>query len=292
LLYLKFSAPGHFYSTIPSYSELLAREERLFSRQKQAIVGIDLCDRRMLDYLDRFAQFYSEFSFPETATDEYRFFLSNSCYSRGDAVVLYSMMRELKPNRIIEIGSGYSTCLVLDVMERYLEHSVDYVCVEPFPNRMLSMIRRGDRERFRLISEPVQEVDLELFSSLKPNDILFIDSTHVSKCNSDVNALFFRILPVLPGGVYVHFHDIFYPFEYPRKWLLEIGASWNELYVLRAFLQYNSEFSVEFFCDYMGLFHREKLSETVPVFLKGPGGSIWLRRRERESGDFASGGGG
>ena len=90
-------------------------------------------------------------------------------------------------------------------------------------------------KRHRLVNVKLQDVDLKEFDKLKSGDVLFIDSTHVSKIGSDVNYLFFEILPRLHRGVYIHIHDIFYPFEYPKDWIDE-GRAWNENYILRAFL--------------------------------------------------------
>lgn len=120
--------------------------------------------------------------------------------------------------------------------------------------------------------------DRREFAALEANDILFIDSTHVAKINSDVNAAFFDILPQLAPGVCVHFHDIFYPFEYPRAWVYE-GRNWNEAYLLRAFLLFNTAFAVRWFTTFLTMFHRERFAADMPAVLLNPGGSIWLQRR-------------
>jgi hypothetical protein len=123
----------------------------------------------------------------------------------------------------------------------------------------------------------VQEVGLEKFKALRENDILFIDSSHVSKINSDVNYIFFTILPQLHPGVYIHFHDIFYPFEYPKEWIYE-GRAWNEIYLLRAFLQHNAVFKIVFFNTFLEYFHAKRFQEDMPLCLKNPGGSVWLKK--------------
>jgi hypothetical protein len=120
-------------------------------------------------------------------------------------------------------------------------------------------------------------VDPSVFAALGPGDILFIDSTHVCKPGSDVEFLFSRVLPALAAGVYVHVHDIFYPFEYPKEWVEE-GRAWNEAYLLAAFLQYNRAFRVEFWGQYLQHFHRERFAADLPLYLRDPGGSIWLRK--------------
>ena len=111
----------------------------------------------------------------------------------------------------------------------------------------------------------------------RENDVLFIDSTHVSKVGSDVNYIFFEILPRLRSGVHIHFHDIFYPFEYPKEWVYE-GRNWNEIYMLRAFLQYNSDFQITYFQHMMTQRHRAFFQERMPLSVKNLGGNIWLKR--------------
>jgi hypothetical protein len=100
----------------------------------------------------------------------------------------------------------------------------------------------------------------------------------VSKIGSDVNHLFFEVLPRLARGVYVNFHDVFHPFEYPRSWIYE-GRAWSEAYLLRSFLTFNHEFEVVLFNTFLETFHEPWFREHMPLCLENPGGSIWLRRR-------------
>ena len=120
-----------------------------------------------------------------------------------------------------------------------------------------------------------------MVDQLAANDILFIDSSHVSKAGSDVNHILFELLPRLAPGVFVHFHDVLYPFEYPREWF-ELGISWNEPYILRAFLQYNTQFPIRFWNDFMMKFHAEAIQKLMPLCADPPafgvGGSLWLQR--------------
>ena len=143
----------------------------------------------------------------------------------------------------------------------------------------LSLIRKGDQENFQLVSQRLQTVRLELFSDLGPGDILFIDSTHVAKFSSDVNYLFFEILPSIRAGVYIHFHDIFFPFEYPDEWLIE-GRAWNEAYIMRAFLQYNDIFRIVLFPTFLARFHRDSYFAAMPLCAKNIGGCIWLKKEK------------
>jgi hypothetical protein len=98
------------------------------------------------------------------------------------------------------------------------------------------------------------------------------------KTASDVCYELFDILPHLAEGVLIHFHDMFWPFEYPASWVLDENRSWNELYGLRAFLMYNQEFEIIFFNDYFLRFEHDMIQEAYPTFLKNPGGSLWLRK--------------
>jgi hypothetical protein len=104
-----------------------------------------------------------------------------------------------------------------------------------------------------------------------------IDSSHVVKCGSDVNFLLSDVLPSLQPGVWVHFHDIFWPFEYPMDWLLE-GRAWNEAYMVRSFLQYNSRFQIRLFNSFLGARHQDELARLFPLGVKDTGGSLWLQK--------------
>jgi hypothetical protein len=99
----------------------------------------------------------------------------------------------------------------------------------------------------------------------------------VSRLGSDVNHELFEVLPTLQRGVHVHFHDIFFPFEYPLEWSEE-GRAWNEAYLLRAFLEYNDAFEIVLFNDLVGRCFRGLLERDFPLWLRNPGGSLWLRK--------------
>ena len=104
-----------------------------------------------------------------------------------------------------------------------------------------------------------------------------MDSSHVSKLGSDVNKIFFQILPMLEGGVFVHFHDIFWPFEYPKDWVRD-GFAWNEAYLLRAFLQYNESFEVVLFSSFLHTAYRSWIEEHMPRYWEHPGANLWIRK--------------
>ena len=191
------------------------------------------------------------------------------------------MLRILNPNRLIEIGSGYSSAVTLDTNEYYLENKLHISFIEPHPERLNMLLKSEDN--IELHVKELQDISLDFFKQLSEGDILFIDSSHVSKVGSDVNYLLFEILPQLNKVVYIHFHDIFYPFEYPKDWIINKGFIWNELYILRAFLQNNPNYSIQFFQDmllykYSDIFMKN-WPTNIPVYSSLPyGASIWLKK--------------
>src|SRR5690606_22964232 len=115
------------------------------------------------------------------------------------------------------------------------------------------------------------------FDRLEADDILFIDSTHVAKTGSDVNYILFEILPRLKSGVLIHFHDVFYPFEYPRDWVFA-GRNWNEDYLLRAFLMYNPAFEIILFSHYLHKHHPDAFA-AIPLCYNNRGGNLWIVKK-------------
>lgn len=270
--------PGHFYSPIPDRGFIASSAATLFPPEwPRALPGIDLNEGRQLELIEAFKAFRDECPFkPEGQDPSLRGVFSNTMYCGTEGALLYFMMRYLRPKRIVEVGCGYSTGFGFDTNERFLDGKVQYTLIEPYTERLRQQVRPGDLEKVELLETPVQAVPKAVFERLEANDILFIDSTHVSKVGSDVNFLLFEVLPLLKKGVFVHVHDIFYPFEYPKDWFAQ-GYFWNEAYLLRAFLQFNGAFSIAFFHDYLLKVHRERLLEALPVLSWGQ--NIWLEKR-------------
>jgi len=232
---------------------------------------------KQLALLEEIKRYYRDLSFPVHKSHGRRYFYENPMYGYSDAIFLYGMIRHAVPKRIVEVGSGHSSCAMLDTIDLHLDRQVEATFIEPYPDRLLSLLRSEDLGRVKILTERVQDVGLDPFLALDRNDILFIDSSHAMKIGSDVNYLLGEILPRLRLGVYVHFHDIFYPFEYPKEWVSE-GRAWNEAYALRAFLAFNEAFEIVLFNTYLERFHREMFERDMPLCLLNEGGSIWLRR--------------
>ncbi|MBK8266821.1 MAG: class I SAM-dependent methyltransferase [Planctomycetes bacterium] len=131
----------------------------------------------------------------------------------------------------------------------------------------------------RFIAKPVQEIELSLFESLRENDVLFIDTTHVSKIGSDVNHLYFNVLPRLAPGVMIHIHDIFLPGEYPRDWIKNNRYFWNEQYLVHALLLFTSQFEILLANTFLRERHPGEFARAFPALPRQNGGSLWLRVR-------------
>ena len=268
--------PGAFHSPYPSAKDV-ARATNAWESPPAQLPGIALDPQRQLDLLGELAQFGNGDQFPTKPDPEWRFHHRNLSFSGGDAEVLQAMIRYLQPQRIVAIGSGFGAAAVLDTVDRRLSHEVQCTLVDPNARELQKPLRPSDAERITLMPAHLQEVDETLFDELGPNDILFIDSSHVSKVGSDVNGLLFNVLPRLAPGVYVHFHDVFYPFEYPPAWILYHRRAWTETYLLRAFLQFNDAFEIVLFSDYLATFHQEAAQRSFPSMLTSRPGSLWLR---------------
>jgi methyltransferase family protein len=277
--------PGHFYSPIPALADIRRNEHRVFAASSREIPGIDLNESGQLGLFEELAPFYGEQPFSENRREGARYFFQNPAFSHCDAIVLYCMLRHARPRRVIEVGSGFSSCALLDTNERFFNHSIACTFIEPYPQLLTSLVKDGDHARMTLMARNLQDVDPRIFEELSPNDILFVDSSHVSKTDSDVNYVFFEILPRLRSGVYIHFHDIFYPFEYPKEWVYQ-GRAWNEAYILRSFLQYNTRFEIQFFNSFLERFHTDLIARAMPLCLRysthsmvqTSAQSLWLKK--------------
>lgn len=265
---------GHYYSPIPSNEDVLAYVK---SRKppNSELLGINLNKKGQYALLSEYVHFYKDIPFSEQKTSSCRYYYKNSMFGYSDAIFLYSFLRKHKPKRIIEVGSGFSSAVMLDTIDSCFSEKPEITFIEPDPERLISLFRERDKAQVRLIGRKVQDVSPDVLLALKSGDFLFIDSSHVMKCGSDLQFLMFEILPRLQSGVFVHFHDIFYPFDYLSEFLMD-GLYWNESYFLRAFLSYNSEWSIRFFNSYVHFMFGELTKEKMPLCAKDHGGSLYI----------------
>jgi hypothetical protein len=237
---------GHFYSPIVSVDDIKKRESEIWNNaSNDSITWIDLRTEEQIKLIESFTPFYKEIPF--------------------------------KPERIIEVGSGYSSAVMLDTNELFFDNNIDLTFIEPNPEILFSLMKDADKKSTALIQSNVQSITLDNFEKLQKGDILFIDSTHVVKTGSDVNYILFEILPSLQSGVIIQFHDVFYPFEYPKSWVYK-GYNWNEAYFLKAFLMYNDKYEIKLFSEYIHKHHKEAFMD-MPLCYENTGGNLWLEKK-------------
>lgn len=270
---------GHFYSPVVDPSDIRARQAELWPK-RDSVAGIDFNRDSHLDLLSRaFPKHLPAFDYPRAAVDALDtqgrqwYFLDNDQFSNLDAASLFVMMCEIRPKRVVEVGSGFSSLLMADVRRRFLESETVIQCIEPYPREFL----RDPHYGLELIESKVQDIPLHLFESLKHGDVLFIDSSHVSKTGSDVNYLMLDVLPHLATGVYVHIHDIFLPNDYPFQWVVEQNRSWNEQYLVQAYLMFNARVRIVFGSSYANSVLVEETAKALGPQLPPFGGSLWLQ---------------
>jgi hypothetical protein len=267
--------PGHFYSTIPNPDDYEADLPALLNKTDPGLPGIDLNPEGQRQFLEKALPYYSEAPFPYLKSDKLNYYYNNIYFVSPDAMSLYLILRSYKPKRVIEVGCGFSSAVIIDTNRLFFRENIQCTFIDPFPDRLRWFLSESDSSNYSIVEKKVQEVPFEVFDQLEENDFLLIDSSHVSKLGSDVNYLFFNILPRLKKGVVVHVHDVMYPFEYPIAWVEE-KRFWNEAYLLRSFLTHNDAYEVVLFNSYMTIHHKPWLKQNMPILGNAEGGSIYM----------------
>lgn len=264
--------PNHFYSEIPDVRSL--RAQTLW-REPFSMVGVRGADP---DAQLRFArEVCSPFSRDLAAHPEgdpagvyARAIRSNGeiGYGPTEAEFLYCFVRRFKPRRVVQVGCGVSTALVLLAAGDEPGYAPELTCVEPFPTEFLR--REASAGRITLRHEPAQATPPEVFAALADGDLLFVDSTHTVKPGSEVPRLMLEAMPRLAPGVFVHFHDIFFPYDYPPDALGSQIFFWRESLLLHAFLAMNPGFEL---CASLSMLHHARagaLRELLPNYRPAP----------------------
>jgi hypothetical protein len=267
-----WAPPGHFYSPISNAADRRRAIQRTHATEA---AGVDLRADEQRCLARELAPMWRDI--PGQPRSDWRYRPDNILFPLSDAVVYASMLRHIRPARVVEVGSGYTSVLALDVSERWLDGQVELTCIEPYPKRLTTLLRAGDDSRLRLVREQLQSVPPDVFSQLSSGDVLFIDSTHVARPGSDVIRLLLDVLPRLPAGVHVHVHDVFWPFEYPAEWHEE-ARGFNEIYLLHAFLAFNTQWRVELFADWVWMDCADLVAEYRPDARQPRPSSLWLSR--------------
>ena len=257
--------PIHYYEPLPDFRSITTEQ----LNRRRTYPGIDFKWDEQLTLVNDLARYSDELR-------ELQFDFDNVFFNGFDAAVYYSLIRHLQPQRIVEIGGGYSTQMAVRALAR--NGTGKLTCIEPYPEERLN----GAKLDIELITKRVEEIDIDFFSGLKANDILFIDSSHTVKFGSDVCYEFLEVLPILKPGVWIHVHDIFFPHDYPEEWLIKRRQAWNEQYLLEAFLSFNSRFSIQLANYWICLDHLDEAARLWPRALSPNYGacSLWMKRAE------------
>ncbi len=148
-------------------------------------------------------------------------------FPRADGAAAYTLVRHLRPARIVEVGSGHSTRFLMRAVVDE-DFSCAFTAIDPAPRAAI------DALPLTLERKPLQQAGVAPFAALKSGDVLFIDSSHILMPGTDVDLLFNRVLPRLPAGVFVHIHDILLPDDYPESWA---WRGYNEQLAVATLLQ-------------------------------------------------------
>jgi len=265
----------HYYSPFPDIDALPGS---IWSEPAE-MPGVDLRIDAAVSLLQRDLQRYlDEFRPPQKQERPGQFHLDNGSYGSVDAEILYAMVRHAKPKRLFELGSGASShviaaaALVNASEGRPLEHEV----FDPYPFTASPL---GAASGPTVRAMRAEDIDAAEMQRLGPGDILFVDTTHTVKTGGDVTHIFLQLIPRLARGTWVHVHDIFLPYEYPRRWVTELRLAWAEQYLLQAFLAFNPAFQVVLPAHALARETPDVLSAAIPSFGAGTEpGAFWMRR--------------
>ena len=264
------------------YYQPLFNEKKLrILNKKRYLPGIDMNTNYQIDLLKKldFSNEIKSIAKNDLQKGSYESFdFNNGSFLAGDADFLYSVIRNFKPRKIIEIGSGFSTIIANKAcLKNSLDSSfkTEHICIEPYEQPWLEKLGVNVQR------DLVENIPLNLFKSLEENDLLFIDSSHIIRPQGDVLYEYLEILPTLNKGVIIHVHDIFTPRDYPYEWLKRDVRFWNEQYILECLLSNQKRYKIIAALNYLKNDYFNELKEVCPMIeTKHQPGSIYLRVNE------------
>jgi hypothetical protein len=277
--------PVHFYSPVLDIDDL---EQRQIWDRISPMAGIKVDVEKQLSFLTHLGKtFGNECQWPQQMTsDDFQFYTHNGSFSYGCASALYTIIRNFKPHKVIEIGSGNSSLIVSSALQKNgfedPNHISEYTIIDPYPNRI---VQKGLPGNINLIKERVELQNIAIFEQLGENDILFVDSGHTVRQGGDVNYIYLDILPLLKPGVLIHIHDIGLPYDYPKVYATNpnFRVFWTEAYLLQAFLAFNSAFEILLMMNMIQTQFMDKFCAAFPHFdLEtnwANSSSFWIRRK-------------
>ncbi|MEW5871685.1 MAG: class I SAM-dependent methyltransferase [Chloroflexota bacterium] len=264
--------PINFYSNIPSIEEIESSYE-YSQEQPPYLVPTIFDERRFRETLEQLCVYSTEFDPPIDGDEEscQDFFWGNGMFSYSDAMSYYCFIRHIQPANIIEIGSGFSTLVALQAVQKNGFGTIH--CIEPYPRKFL-----WENDQIDLHALKAQDIDSDFLNSLlQDNDILFIDSTHTVKTGSDCLHIYLRLLPAVKRNIFVHVHDVFLPYGLPKEWLLDLQRFWTEQYLLLAFLLDNPKTMPLYGSNYNAKWNTPLMEKWMGAKYPSGGGSFWFK---------------
>jgi hypothetical protein len=243
--------------------------------EARSIPGLDLRTEEQLAWLQRLAEVKPTAMMLERVSDDpLAPVLNNLAFAPADAMLLFALLRVVRPRRVVEVGSGHSTRFAKAALDVNRAEGSDalHVCIEPFESLWLEQMG------VTVIRKPVEDLGADFFGEFVAGDVLFIDSSHVVRPGGDVLHLMHCVLPHLPRGVIVHIHDVFTPRDYPASWQ-QRRWFWTEQYVVEALLIGNERYRIIMGANYLFHDHRAKMLGALPGverYLDREPASLWL----------------
>ena len=231
--------PKHYYTPIPDYQWLRRNKQAWANPAVMAGVRWEL--QEQLDWVEGIIKpYYSEVAELKSYDEITRRGLGPG-FGPIESQVVHCFIRSAKPARVVEIGCGVSTAVMLQAAQLNAgegQRPTQFTCVEPYPKPAFR-----NTEGITLVEHLCQTVPHEVFAQLGRGDLLFIDSSHAVKPGSDVVRIYLDIIPRLAPGVTIHIHDIYLPYLYSEH-VLNHYFGWQETSLLLALLTNNERLSV------------------------------------------------
>lgn len=241
--------PDHYYSPIANLRDL--RKNKIWQK-KSKLIGMKINLNKQIKNLKKIAIYKSDYE----TSDLHRQAIKNNAglgFGEIEAQALEGFIKYYRPDKIIEIGSGVSTYIMIN------SGAKNITCIEPHPSKFILQ-----NKKIKLIKEKLQNCNFKVFNQLKKGDLIFIDSSHALKLGGELTEIYLEIIPRLKPGVFIHIHDIAFPYQYLPN-ADRAMFQWLETQFLQALLVNNSKIEILFCLSHL---HYEKSIELKKIFPK------------------------
>jgi hypothetical protein len=260
------------YAEIPTIAEL---EQSFAVPSLLTLEGIFPDNDAMIAELERLMKMSHEFDPPAKSSRPGEYAWENSSFSYSDAMAYYTMIRTRKPRTIVEIGGGWQTRVAQMACEKNGMGRI--ICIAPEPTEFLLAV-----QGIELVKRRVQDLETGFFNSvLRDGDMLFIDSSHTVKHDSDCLHIYLRILPAIQAAVTVQVHDIYLPETLSLSQMRDQQVFWNEQYLLYAYMCSNPRTRTIYGSRYHSRHNPEMLERFMHGRNRAGGASFWFDQEKK-----------